>query len=208
VTNAQRPMLRVSIVRATTHVPWPASGCPRSGLAGGNARRAVESNRWEALVSGPGRFDEPDQGFASELRDMVARLDPVPERVNAQARRASRGHAPAFSELLNLIYDSAVDPDIITLRGGDPLRLVSFSGGGIRLDLRLKPGEAGWQLSGWTTPARPTAMSLRAEGATTSLVIQTDGTFSANGLHSHISVIVEAVLNATLCRFHSSWLRL
>jgi hypothetical protein len=158
-------------------------------------------------VSGPGRPDDPGKDFETELRDLVARFDPVPERVKSRARRAAHAHAPEYSELLSLIYDSGLDPDLITLQRDNPVRLLSFSGGGIRLDLRLNADDAGWQLSGWTTPAPPIKVTLRTERATTTLEVQTDGTFRADRPPSHVSIVVEVILNRVLCRFHSSWFR-
>jgi hypothetical protein len=160
----------------------------------------------KALVTPAGQPDDSGERFGRELREVSARFDPVPERVKSRARRAVRLRAPTDSELLDLIYDSIPDPDVMTLRHAQPLRLLSFAGRGIRLDVRLDAAEAQWSLSGWTTPVRPETVRLRAEHGTTSLTVHLDGTFSANQLpRSQVSLLIEAVLSRSRRRFHSSW---
>src|SRR5437762_13802023 len=62
-----------------------------------------------ARVTGEGCSDEPRDPFEEELRSALDRVDPVPDDVVADARRAPQGAAPAECKLRGLLYDSAVD---------------------------------------------------------------------------------------------------
>lgn len=85
---------------------------------------------------------ESDEELLARLRALVARIDPVPERVVAAAR-ASGSWRNVESDLALLTYDSAsVSPALAGVRGGEG-RLLSFRSDTVTVDLEILPGGGG-----------------------------------------------------------------
>jgi hypothetical protein len=163
-----------------------------------------------ADVTKPGRPGNAAKQFEQELRDVVARFDPVPEDVKSRAKRAAQVQAPDDSELLELVYDSVLDADIVVMPGDTPVRSLSFSGGGIRLEVKVDTGdEQLCQVTGWVVPVAATAAVLRTEQASLDLDVNSDGAFCAQDLaRAQVSLVVEIPLHGAERRFHSSWFAL
>jgi hypothetical protein len=136
----------------------------------------------------------------------MTRFDPVPEHVTEQARRAAEGRAPADSRLLELVNDSLLDIPLGVSRSGESVRVVSFTGDGVRLDARLEGGEAGSTLLGSIAPVRARTVDLHTENSLTMLPVEPDGTFRARDLpHGPVRLHIEIDVDGTPRHFHSSW---
>jgi hypothetical protein len=154
--------------------------------------------------------DAAKQLFEYELRDLVARFDPVPGDVKSRARRAAQVQAPEDSELLELVYDSVLDAEIVVMPGDTPVRSLSFSGGGVRLQVKVDTrGDTLRQVTGWAVPVAVTAATLHTEQTTLDLPLNRDGSFCAHNLaRAQVSLIVEVPLHGTKRWFHSDWFAL
>jgi hypothetical protein len=160
-------------------------------------------------VTEAGRQGDAAKQFEQELRDVVARFDPVPERVKSRARSVPRVHAPDGSDLLELVYDSVLDADVVVMSGSTPVRLLSFAGGGARLEIRVDTLDRVFRVTGWLAPVAATAAAVRTEGTLRDLQLHDDGTFVAEDVpRAQVSIAVEAPLHGTNRRFHSSWFAL
>src|SRR5437588_207196 len=113
-----------------------------------------------------------------EARDVGRSYEPVPEGVKLRARRAALMQRPADAELLELVYDSVLDADGMMLPGGTPARLLAFSGGGARLEVKVDTtAPTARRITGWVVPVAATAAGLRTERGTLVLSLDDDGAF-------------------------------
>ena len=153
----------------------------------------------------PERQSGGGKRLEQQLRDVVARFDPVPEIVRARAREAGRMPVPENSELLELVYDSALDPDIAVI-GDAPIRLLSFAGP-LRLEVRVDARRGERRLSAWTAPLGAAVAALRTEQGSSGVTVDDDGTFSVPcAKHGRVSIVVEtAAPSGPRRKFHSSW---
>jgi hypothetical protein len=92
-------------------------------------------------------MNHDDDVLLEWLRRVAAEADPVPEVIGAAAREAIRMHA-LDAELAELIADStgaAPELEYETVRRSTPDadRLLSFEGGGVRVELEIAPGDDG-----------------------------------------------------------------
>jgi hypothetical protein len=145
--------------------------------------------------------------FERELRAVVARFDPVPDDVKSRAKRAPQVPAREDSELLELVYDSVLDAEIVVMPGNRAVRSLSFNGGGVRLEVTVDTGDdARCHVTGWAVPVAVTAAVLRTERATLELALDGDGSFCARDLAcTPVSVVVEVPLHGTKRWFHGDW---
>jgi hypothetical protein len=81
---------------------------------------------------------DPDDPLVTELRTLVAHVDPVPPLVT-QVAKAALGWRRLDAELAELLSDSALESEALALaRGpGAPVRAVSFSAGELTIDIEI-----------------------------------------------------------------------
>jgi hypothetical protein len=98
--------------------------------------------------------DRDDDALLEWLRQVAAEADPVPEDISAAAREAITLHN-LDGELADLIADSAgTTPDLeyetVRRAAADTTadRLLSFEGGGVRVELEIVPGDDGLTVIG------------------------------------------------------------
>ena len=85
---------------------------------------------------------ESDEELLDRLRAVIARVDPVPERVVAAARACGSWRS-VDSDLALLTYDSAARSEqLVGVRGAQG-RLLSFQSHSVTVDLEILPGGAG-----------------------------------------------------------------
>jgi hypothetical protein len=145
-----------------------------------------------------------EEPLEERIRDVFARVDPVPDAILADARQARSGAGPAGSDLLELVYDSMLDIDIDRALGSH-FRLLSF-GGGLRVELRVESCGDERRLVGWTVPVWPQRVSLRTERETVGVHVQRDGSFGAScEAQARVSVLLELALDVPVRHFHTSW---
>ena len=98
--------------------------------------------------------DEPDDTDVEEqLREIMERLDPVPERLLAAAL-GSYTWRTADSDLAELVLDSVAEDQGALVRGREDLRLLSFEASGLTIDIQVSsgaPGSAGSSAAGTAT---------------------------------------------------------
>lgn len=144
--------------------------------------------------------------LGDELRDVLARLDPVPEQVEAQARDAIHSAAMPDSQRLELVYDSVLDADLMPVQGDRYIRSLSFAGGGLRLVVRLQSyGGGETALSGWGVPVRLLRAVIHTHSGTADATVEPDGAFSAVLRPGNTRIALEVDTDGKPRRFHSSW---
>jgi hypothetical protein len=127
--------------------------------------------------------DEPDDDeLEEELRRLAARHDPVPPEL-------LHGAAGAFAwrdidaELAELVFDSLLDSDEATLvRGSAEQRLVSFTGGGLTIDVEVTASGPARTVMGQIVPAQPGLVDLRRPGETVTVEADELGRFRSGPL--------------------------
>ncbi|WP_405071511.1 hypothetical protein OG558_19385 [Kribbella sp. NBC_01510] len=110
--------------------------------------------------------DREDDALLEMLSQVAAEADPLPEDVTAAAREAIRMH-DLDGQLAELIADSAstaADLEYETVRrataGITADRLLSFEGGGVRVELEIAPGDDGLTVIGQLVGASPVACDV------------------------------------------------
>lgn len=126
--------------------------------------------------------DGPDDELEEELRQLAARLEPVPPEL-------LRGAAGAFAwrdidaELAELVFDSALDADEATLvRGSPERRLVSFAGGGLTIDVEVTHAGRFRTVMGQIDPPQRGAVDIRRRQETVTVEADELGRFQAGPL--------------------------
>jgi hypothetical protein len=116
------------------------------------------------------------------LRRLAQAADPVPELVLETARAAFTLRT-LDAELAELVHDSAVDPDLVLVRGpGDAdVRMLSFEHGSVAVDLQVSETAAGRELLGLVTGAAGDVEVEQAGGRTT-VPLDDAGRFVVQGL--------------------------
>jgi hypothetical protein len=126
--------------------------------------------------------DNPDDQLEEELRQLAARLEPVPPEL-------LRGAAGAFAwrdidaELAELVFDSALDADEATLvRGSPERRLVSFAGGGLTIDVEVTRAGPVRTVMGQIAPPQRGAVDIRRRQETVTVEADELGRFESGPL--------------------------
>jgi hypothetical protein len=121
--------------------------------------------------------DTQNEEFLSELRVAGLVVDPVPERV-AQAAKASLAWRTIDAELAELTYDSALDPDRLTLvRGAAAARILTFSVAGLTVDVEVEESGRELRLIGELAPAQRAVITVRHAGGSIEAETDDDGRF-------------------------------
>jgi hypothetical protein len=148
----------------------------------------------------------PDDGFEERVYEVVVGNDPVPEVVLARARAAGGMRAPGDSELLDLVYDSIVDRTLLDVRIDECVRLLTFVGGGLHLEIRLDTTFGEPRFSGWAAPVRVADAQLRTENDTRDMRVEPDGMIVARArVRVPSSVLLNVEVDGKLRKFHTSW---
>jgi hypothetical protein len=101
-----------------------------------------------------------------ELRRAAARFDPVPGDLLRAADEAFTWRT-IDAELAELVYDSLVDHDEVSLvRGPSERRLLSFQAGGLTIDLEVTSTDSSRGLVGQLVPPRQASVEIRIGAAT------------------------------------------
>ena len=134
--------------------------------------------------------DESDDQLLARLGRAVAEVDPVPEEVR-QAARIAFDTRDLDAELAVLVADSArdgADPDVAfeAVRAGDlsGARLLSFSGGGVQVDLEVSRSGDQLDLIGQVTGAAARGCFLEYPLRTLELELDSIGRFLVTGVQT------------------------
>ena len=100
-----------------------------------------------------------DLALLAQVRAAVQEYDPVPPNVLAAAK-ASLTWRTVDAELAALAHDSAVDEELVAVRGDAPPRALTFTGPGLTVELEVR----GDVLLGQLEPAAAAEVRLRTPG--------------------------------------------
>ncbi len=126
--------------------------------------------------------ERDDDELADELRRLAARLDPVPPELLA-------GAAGAFAwrdidaELAELVFDSLLDAEEAALvRGSPERRMVSFTGGGLTVDVEVTSTGSARTIMGQIVPPQRGAVDIRRQQETITIEADDLGRFQSGPL--------------------------
>src|SRR5262245_32960657 len=123
-----------------------------------------------------------DNELEDELRQLAARLDPVPAELAAAAADAF-GWREIDAELAALVYDSVLDQDeAARVRGGAERRLVSFRAGDLTIDVEVASAGSGRSVIGQLEPPQRAAVDFRSHEGVVSTEADELGRFQSGTL--------------------------
>ena len=126
--------------------------------------------------------EEHDDELAEELRRLAARLDPVPPELLTAAAGAFAWR-DIDAELAELVFDSLLDVDEATqVRGSPERRLVSFTGGGVTLDIEVTTTGPARTIMGQIVPPQRGAVDVRRQQETITIEADELGRFRSGPL--------------------------
>jgi len=142
------------------------------------------------------------------LRDVVERIDQVPDDVVRQARLAFATRA-RDSSLLELEYDSLIDADILVRREAGAVRVLTFKGFGVSVMVRVVPFNHGVRLIGRAPGLNHVRVECRSSNAFRDVTTDRDGQFIADDIPSGPARLHLRGSNAGgEPKFHTDWVNL
>lgn len=126
--------------------------------------------------------DEPDDQLTDELRRLASRLDPVPPEL-LDAAAGAFAWRDIDAELAELVFDSLLDTDEASLvRGAPERRLVSFTGGGLTIDVEVSSAGRERTVMGQIVPPQRGVVDIRRRQETVSIEADELGRFRSGPL--------------------------
>jgi hypothetical protein len=126
--------------------------------------------------------DSDDTSLVDDLRRVVERADPVPERV-LEGARGSLTWRTIDAELAELAYDSMLEARGESLvRNAETHRALTFEAPGLSVEVEVGASGAGRRLVGQLVPPQPAAIEIRHPGGTIPVEADDLGRFSADGV--------------------------
>jgi hypothetical protein len=127
--------------------------------------------------------DEPDDArLEEELRELAARLEPVPDRL-VQAALDAYAWRTVDAELAELVFDSLADRDEAALvRGQQQERLLSFRASGLTIEVEVTVAGPTRRLIGQLVPPQRAEVEIRHQDEVVTLATDEFGRFIADRL--------------------------
>lgn len=126
-----------------------------------------------------------DDALISELRHVVAQIDPVPEAARIAARAAIEWRT-LEAELAALVHDSAVDGPALAVRGAAAgPRTLTFEAGDLTIEVEAEPeagGDDGLCLAGQLVPPQAADVAVRHGDELVAVRADARGRFAARGI--------------------------
>ncbi len=105
--------------------------------------------------------DEPDDAVLEEqLRQIIERLDPVPERLLAAAMDCYTWRT-VDSDLAELVFDSVAEDHGVLVRGADHSRLLSFEAPDLTVDIQVSGSGSARRIIGQLAPPQRSTIQIR-----------------------------------------------
>jgi hypothetical protein len=125
--------------------------------------------------------DEPDDArLEEELRELAARLDPVPDRL-VQAALDAYAWRTVDAELAELVFDSLADRDeAAVVRGRQQERLLSFRASGLTIEVEVTVVGPARRLIGQLVPPQTAEVEVRHQDEVVTLGTDEFGRFIAD----------------------------
>jgi hypothetical protein len=126
--------------------------------------------------------NEPGDELSEELRLLAADREPVPAAL-VQAAIDAFAWRDLDAEIAELVFDSSVNTDEAALvRGPDGPRLVSFSAGGVTIDVEVTSTGPGRSVMGQLDPPRRATVEIRGRRDTVTVEADELGRFRSGPL--------------------------
>jgi hypothetical protein len=126
--------------------------------------------------------DGPDDELEEELRQLAARLEPVPPEL-LRAAAGAFAWRDIEAELAELVFDSVHDADEASLvRGSPDRRLVSFASSGLTIDVEVTIAGETRTVMGQIVPPQRGAVDIRRRQDTVTVEADELGRFQAGPL--------------------------
>jgi hypothetical protein len=125
--------------------------------------------------------DEPDDArLEEELRELAARLEPVPDRL-VQAALDAYAWRTIDAELAELAFDSLADQDEAALvRGHQQERLLSFRASGLTIEVEVTAAGPARRLIGQLVPPQRAQVEIRRQDGVVTIATDEFGRFIAD----------------------------
>jgi len=125
--------------------------------------------------------DEPDDArLEEELRELAARLEPVPDRL-VQAALDAYAWRTIDAELAELAFDSLAEQDQAALvRGQQQERLLSFRASGLTIEVEVTAAGPARRLIGQLVPPQAAEVEIRRQDAVVTIATDEFGRFIAD----------------------------
>ena len=125
--------------------------------------------------------DEPDDArLEEELRELAARLEPVPDRL-VQAALDAYAWRTIDAELAELAFDSLADQDEAALvRGHQQERLLSFRASGLTIEVEVTAAGPARRLIGQLVPPQRAEVEIRRQDGVVTIATDEFGRFIAD----------------------------
>jgi hypothetical protein len=125
--------------------------------------------------------DEPDDvRLEEELRELAARLEPVPDRL-VQAALDAYAWRTIDAELAELAFDSLADQDATALvRGHQQERLLSFRASGLTIEIEVTATGPARRLIGQLVPPQRAEVEIRRQDGIVTIATDEFGRFIAD----------------------------
>jgi len=128
--------------------------------------------------------DEPDDArLEEELRELAARLEPVPDRLVQAALDAYawRTIDAELAELAELAFDSLADQDEAALvRGHQQERLLSFRASGLTIEVEVTAAGPARRMIGQLVPPQRAEVEIRHQDGVVTIATDEFGRFVAD----------------------------
>lgn len=149
---------------------------------------------------------EWESSLLEELRALGERSDPVPEAV-LFAAQGSLAWLSVDSDLAELSYDSLVDTSPELVRSDDIVRLLTFQGRELTVEVEVTPVGRGSQLLGQLVPPQPARIEARWNDGSSEAQADGLGQFEISGV-PHGPVSLRCHLDADGSTVDTGWLAL